>query len=123
MAYLFDSIQMKIRWKYFWLAVVSIILAGNLLSAYMQTLSEGSAVIYIFETRNAEFEFMVDPGGGPDVAMMEREFKKFLDLHPQTEDRELYRTFEIRPWQFWNWYHYITNEAYAYPYKPQEASQ
>lgn len=114
---------MKIRWKYLWLAVVSLILAGNLLSAYIRTLAEGSSVIYSFETQNAEFEFLVNPSGGPDVAMMEREFQKFLNLHPQTQDRELYRTFEIRPWQFWNWYQYITSDVYEYPYKAQKGSQ
>jgi nicotinic acid phosphoribosyltransferase len=114
---------MKIRWKYFWLAVVSIILAGNLLSAYIRTLALSSSVIYSFETRSAEFQFRVDPAGGTDVALMEQEFQKFLNLHPQTEERELFRTFEIRPWEFWNWYHFMTGEVYAYPYKEQKASR
>jgi hypothetical protein len=108
---------MKIRWKYVWLAVVGIVLAANLLSAYINTLVEGSTVIYSFETQHTEFEFLVNPDEGPDVALMEREFQKFLSRNPQTEDRELYRTFEIKPWQFWNWYHFLTSDLYAYPFK------
>ncbi len=114
---------MKIRWKYVLWGVVATILAGNLLSAYLRTLAESSTVIYNFETRDAEFEFLVDPAGGPDVAMMEREFQKFLSLHPQTRDRELYRTFEARPWQFWNWYHYLTSELYGYPLKEKNTPE
>jgi hypothetical protein len=108
---------MKNSWKYVALSVAGIVLAGNLLSAYMRTLTEGPGVLYTFETRNMEFEFTVDPAGGPDVAMMEREFQEFLRLNPGTKDRELYRTFEIKPWQFWNWYHYFNNELYEYPFK------
>ena len=108
---------MKMRWKYTLLAVAIIVLAANLLSAYINTLAEGTTVVYSFETRQAEFEFLVNPEAGPDVAMMEREFQKFLNLHPQTEDMELYRTFEIKPWQFWNWYHFLSSDLYRYPFK------
>ncbi len=111
--------SMKNRWHFVWLALASIILAGNLVSAYLRTLTEGPGVLYAFETRNMEFEFTVDPAGGADVAMMEQEFRKFLDLHPSTRDRKLYRTFEMKPWQFWNWYHFITSELYKYPLKPE----
>ena len=103
--------------------MATIILAGNLFSAFMRTLEEGSTVIYSFETQHAEFEFLVDPAEGPDVGMMEREFQKFLNLHPETKDQELYRTFERNPWQFWNWYHYLTSELYEYPFKEQDASE
>lgn len=108
---------MKIRWSYIALTAAAIILAGNLLSAFFRTMTEGPAVIYAYETRNAEFQYTVDPAGGRDVAMMEREFQKFLNLNPQTEDRELYRIFEIKPWQFWNWYQYVTSDLFGYPYK------
>lgn len=84
---------------------------------------QGPSVIYSFETQNTEFQFRVDPAGGEDVAMMEREFQKFLNLHPHAQDRELYRTFEIRPWQFWNWYYYSTSDVYEYPYKARKVPQ
>ena len=54
---------MKIQWKYLLLVAVSVILAGNLISAYLRTLATEPGVIYSFETRNAEFEFLVDPAG------------------------------------------------------------
>ena len=108
---------MKIRWKYLLLVVTSIILAGNLISAFMRTLEAGPKVIYSFQTQDAAFEFIVDPAVGPDVASMEREFQKFLNLHSQKEDQELYRTFEMKLWQFWNWYYYLTSDLYKYPFK------
>ncbi len=113
---------MKIRWSYILLTVAAIILAGNLLSAIFHTLTEGPAVIYTYETRNAEFQYTVDPAGGPDVATMEREFRKFLSVNPTSADRELYRVFERDPWKFWNWYHYLTSELYDYPYKEPAAN-
>lgn len=108
---------MKIKWGYILAAVLAIIAASNIVSAYLYTLTESTPVLYAFETRSAEFEFVVDPGGGTDVALMEAEFRKFLHLNPQTPDRELFRTFERNPWKFWNWYRYLTSELYDYPYK------
>jgi len=114
---------MKIRWNYIGLGLLTLVIAANIFSAYFRTLTEVGPVFYAFETRNAEFEFVLDPAGGQDVALMEREFQKFLSLHPQTEDRELYRTFEIKPWQFWNWYHFLTSDLYGYPFKGYNTSE
>jgi hypothetical protein len=114
---------MKNRWKYFLWAVVSVILVGNLLSAFIGTMAEGPTVLYRFETQHGEFEFVVDPAGGLDATVMEQEFQNFLRRYPKTEDRELYRTFERKPWQFWNWYHYLTSELYEYPFKERNTSE
>jgi hypothetical protein len=113
---------MKVRWKYIWLAAVSVILAGNLISAYLRTLATGPGVIYNFETKNAEFEFLVNPAGGTDIQRMEEEFQKFLSRHPNSSDRQLYRTFERNPWKFWNWYYFLTSDLYQYPYKDLDTS-
>ena len=108
---------MKIRWKYMGLALLVLVIAANIFSAYFRTLSELGPVVYAFETRNAEFAYVVDPESGKDLPFMEQEFQKFLNQNPRTTDRELYRTFDRNPLKFWNWYHYLSSELYRYPYK------
>lgn len=111
---------MKIKWKYVALGAGAVILVSNIFSAYVRALFEEPYLIYAFETRNAEFRFILNEEQGMDQERMQREFQKFLQLHPRTGDRELFRTFEIEPWKFWNWYFYLESDLYAYPFKPEK---
>jgi hypothetical protein len=111
---------MKINWKFVVILVSAVILVSNIFSVYIRTLLEEPYLIYAFETRNAEFRFIVDEEEGMDQDRMQREFQKYLQLHPGMEDRQLFRTFEMKPWKFWNWYHYLESDLYEYPYKQKE---
>ena len=113
---------MRIKWKYALFVLVALVVVSNIFSAYIRALWEGPSLIYAFETQNAEFRFVVDPDQGMGHERMQEEFGKFLRLHPGTGETELYRTFEMEPWKFWNWYHYLSSELYTYPYKEYSTS-
>ena len=47
---------------------------------------------------------------------VEREFNKYKGCHPTSPDTVLYRRFELKPWQFWDWLNYFYQPRWQLPY-------
>lgn len=93
---------------------VSIVLISNL--GITRVFIDGIGSSYNFKTEHNEFQFSVIESKGRDVDMMERNFTIFKTNNEMTKDTLLYRTFKRNPLKFWNWYEYIVDEKYKYPY-------
>lgn len=54
---------------------------------------------------NYDGSFFYSELSGSGLAIGERRYKVFLKEHPDKgkHDKNLYRTFTIRPWRFWQW--------------------
>ena len=101
------------------ITLISIILISNLLSGYINAFTEGIIVPYHYQTKNAEYEFTLVPTKGIGVQMMEKSFIDFKKTNPQLAHLALYRTFELNPLKFWNWYRYLADDMYQYEYLPR----
>lgn len=93
-----------------------LLVLSNAFSGFINVFVEGIGKRYTYQTANNEFSFMLTPSKGGDVEMMEREFILFKKLKPGNEHLVLYRTFERDPLKFWNWYSYLADNRYDYPY-------
>ncbi|WP_316795088.1 hypothetical protein [Pedobacter agri] len=71
---------------------------------------------YHYKNRDGSFEFTEQSGPtqGYDVAI--RKFESFKADNPLNPNKILYRTFEIKPWRFWEWWQMIGHyERYRLP--------
>ncbi|MBL4675679.1 MAG: hypothetical protein JKY70_05670 [Mucilaginibacter sp.] len=78
---------------------------------------------YTYRNYNNKFTF-TEESGGHDFKMAKTLYRWYLDKNPQDEkaDNKLYRTFKIKPWQFWTWREMIFNhERFSLPYLPLKA--
>jgi hypothetical protein len=97
--------------------VVLTIVISNLFSGYINIFTEGLFKWYTFQTENGEFAFSAMPSKGRDTEVMERQFSSFKENNPKYSGLIIYRTFRRNPLKFWNWYDYISNPLYRYPFK------
>ena len=52
-----------------------------------------------------------------DYRILQIRYQRFLDRHTLAPETQLYRTFTIKPWQFWQWWEMIVrNERFQLPY-------
>ncbi len=72
---------------------------------------------YHYTTAHGEFTGQEDisKGGKGDLERIERSFGVFRNVHPQTQDTVLYRTFTRNPLKCWYWREYLTHRRYDYP--------
>lgn len=96
-----------------------ILLLSNFFSGYINTFTEGITKSYFFQTEKAEFEYWTMPSKGRSIEMMEDSFTAFKKAYPEYSDLKVYRTFNINPFKFWNWYHYLVNKHYDYEYREE----
>lgn len=97
------------------LAAMVVILLSNIFP--VRFLFEPVIKSYEYESLNSEFEFLVVPAKGRDTDTMERNFQKFLENNPQSNDTIIYRTFQKNPLEFWNWGFYLASDLYNYELK------
>ncbi|RFZ92889.1 hypothetical protein D0C36_15980 [Mucilaginibacter conchicola] len=74
---------------------------------------------YSYSNYNGKFTF-VEEGGGYDYKVAKRRYSRYLSDNPgeAAHDKQLYRTFTLKPWRFWEWREMVFNhERFALPYK------
>lgn len=98
------------------ISILGFLILTNGFSGYINVLTEGIGTPYLYQTPNAEFQFTSIPSKGRGIDMMEGQFSSFKKENPHYSDLTLYRTFKRNPLKFWNWFNYLTNEKYDYPY-------
>ena len=104
-------------------SIIGILLLSNIFSGHINAWSDGIGTSYLYQTQNAEFQFTTMPSKGRTIEMMEGQFSSFKDENPHYSDLVLYRTFKRDPLKFWNWYGYLANEKYDYPYLKQNSEK
>ncbi|MEO7215560.1 hypothetical protein [Mucilaginibacter sp.] len=75
---------------------------------------------YTYSNYDMSFQFSEHGGAGYNFEMGRRRYKRFLEKNPEKAktDRQLYRTFTIKPWRFWQWSDYLfSGERFKLPYK------
>ena len=98
------------------MAIILIIIIGNLFPTFFNTLTQGIFPRYHFQTEGCEFDFDTCPNKGRDLANMKRSLEIFKLENKGYSDLKLYRTFTKNPIKFWKWHEYATSEYYQYEY-------
>ena len=74
---------------------------------------------YHYQNRDGSFEFIEQPGKGQSFETLKLRFESFLKHNPQNPHQELYRTFRLKPWKFWEWWRMIWSyDRYQLEYLP-----
>jgi len=74
---------------------------------------------YTYSNADGSFQYNEEGGNGKSFWGCQRKYGYFLCQHPEkdTGDNQLYRTFTIKPWRFWQWGDMIFHsERFALPY-------
>lgn len=72
---------------------------------------------YQYTNGDRTFQFTESPGKAMDFKIEEKRWERFKLQNPD-KDHTLYRTFTIKPYQFWEWWQYIAHpKRFALPYK------
>jgi len=75
---------------------------------------------YHYRNKDSSFSFSEEPAQAIDFKVAEKRWQRFKDSNPN-KDQILYRTFRIKPWQFWEWWQYIAHtERFTLPYLEDE---
>lgn len=73
---------------------------------------------YTYSNADGSFTYNEEGGKGKSFKGCKRMYGYFLQDHPNVSNKQLYRTFKLQPWKFWEWYQYIfRNERFTLPYK------
>ncbi len=73
---------------------------------------------YHYTNGDRSFQYTESPGKALDFKVAEKRWERFKLQHPE-KDHTLYRTFTIKPWQFWEWWQYIAyNKRFTLPFTP-----
>ncbi len=74
---------------------------------------------YTYSNADNTFNYNEEGGKGNSFWGCERSYGYFLCQHPEKDqgDNNLYRTFTIKPWRFWQWYDMLFTKRYRLPYK------
>ncbi|QEC74680.1 hypothetical protein [Mucilaginibacter ginsenosidivorax] len=75
---------------------------------------------FTYSNADGTFTYSEEGGKGKSFEGCQRLYGYFLCQHPLKDqgDNELYRTFTIKPWRFWEWGEMIFhNERFKLPYK------
>lgn len=85
-----------------------------------QMLGRGNSIFakHYYSTKHGYFVaalggFFLKDGTWEDI---ETEFKQYKHCHPTSPDTVLYRRFELKPWQFWDWLNYFYQPRWQLPY-------
>ncbi|PXY00783.1 hypothetical protein DF185_12825 [Marinifilum breve] len=106
----------KITRKLITLIAITIVLA-NLLSGIINLFTEGIGKGYTYETYDGKYKFTYVPSKGGKFERVKTYFEFLQEDDPHYKGTELFRTFERKPLQFWNWYSYMFSEAYSFQYR------
>lgn len=72
---------------------------------------------YHYQNHSGSFQYNEYPSKGLTYAVGQRRWQEYLNQTNNPKDDTLYRTFQIRPWAFWEWGQYIVNnKRYWHPY-------
>lgn len=73
---------------------------------------------YGYTNADHSFSYSEEPGKGMDFEAGQIQFDAWKKQNPTNPNRTLYRTFKIKPWQFWEWWQYIAHpKRFTLPYK------
>ncbi len=72
---------------------------------------------YNYQNANSSFKYTEEPGQALDFKVGERRWDRFKSENSNNPNQTLYRTFKIKPWQFWEWWQFIAHsKRYSLPY-------
>lgn len=72
---------------------------------------------YGYQNKDRSFTYSEEPGKGMDLEAGMIQFEGWKKQNPDNPNHILYRTFSIRPWQFWEWWQYVANaQRFRLPY-------
>ena len=86
------------------LIVIGIIIISNLPPVYYFIGED-----YHYQNLDASFEFTEQPGTNQNFDVASRRFESFKKNNSQNPNHILYRSFRLKPWQFWEWWNMISN--------------
>ncbi len=73
---------------------------------------------YHYTNADHSFHYTESPGKALDFKIAMKRWERFKVQHPD-KDHTLYRTFAIKPWQFWAWWQYLAHpRRFTLPYTP-----
>ncbi|TCC88640.1 hypothetical protein EZ428_18560 [Pedobacter frigiditerrae] len=71
---------------------------------------------YTYRNLDDSFRFEEEPGSLYFKTCLSQ-FETFKREHPHNPNKTLYRSFTIKPWQFWEWWQYIAHpKRFTLPY-------
>lgn len=77
---------------------------------------------YHYQNADNSFSFTEDPAKGLDFKVAQKRWARFQTANPDNHKKNkqtLYRTFTIKPYQFWQWWQYIAHpKRFTLPYTP-----
>ena len=72
---------------------------------------------YSYQNANGSFKYTEEPGQALDFKVGERRWQRFKTENRNNPNQMLYRTFRIKPWQFWEWWQFIGHSRrFTLPY-------
>ena len=74
---------------------------------------------YTYSNADGSFAYSEEGGKGKSYWGCQRMYGHFLCQHPEKDqgDNQLYRTFTIKPWRFWEWLEMIFHhDRFKLPY-------
>jgi len=74
---------------------------------------------FTYSNADRSFTYSEEGGKGKSFWGCQRKYGYFLCQHPDKDqgDNNLYRTFTIKPWRFWEWYQMIFHhDRFSLPY-------
>jgi hypothetical protein len=80
---------------------------------------------YNYINYNGEYYCGEYGGKGSSFEGCKNKFNYYLEKHPEDVDQTIYRTFSIKPWQFWEWFQYVGKDRgrFRLPYISVETVQ
>ncbi|PWS28477.1 hypothetical protein DHW03_01050 [Pedobacter yonginense] len=72
---------------------------------------------YNYQNADGSFKYTEEPGQALDFKVGERRWERFKTENSSDPNQTLYRTFRIKPWQFWEWWQFIAHgKRFTLPY-------
>lgn len=79
---------------------------------------------YTYSNYNATFLYEELRLQGRPYEGRDRRYQSFLEQHPNVKDKQLYRTFSLDPWRFWEWHEWVNHfERFKLPYISEKEIQ
>ncbi|MDN3588061.1 hypothetical protein QWY86_15365 [Pedobacter aquatilis] len=98
------------------IAILALIIISNLppISFFFQE-------DYAYQNKDGSFKYQEHAGKGLDFEVCKIRFNRFKVENPNNPNKTLYRTFNLKPWRFWEWREMITNpERFKLPYEAKD---
>ncbi|MBD1433245.1 hypothetical protein H8B06_10435 [Sphingobacterium sp. DN00404] len=79
---------------------------------------------YTYSNYNGSFRHTEDRLKGKSYEGRDNRYKTFLKNHPEVKDKQLYRTFWLNPWYFWEWREWVEHfDRFTLPYISENGIQ